>query len=172
MVTAIKILCILALKVPPHCLEITRNVSFEFLALAFSANFCRIKINLSGNTVWPQASGFQNWPFLTFLMNFCPCKRSSLRSHCWMRLFLWFSNTVDLSALPDNLWKIVFFRCNTFFCYLCGAKLPAQNPYGHFSEFGDCYQQLFEGVDNLDEEFFFVDSDEESEEDDFPIFNL
>ena len=96
MVTAIKILCILALKVPPHCLEITRNVSFEFLALAFSANFCRIKINLSGNTVWPQASGFQNWPFLTFLMNFCPCKRSSLRSHCWMRLFLWFSNTLSL----------------------------------------------------------------------------
>ena len=23
------------------------------------------------------------------------CKRSSLRSQCWMRLFLWFSNTVD-----------------------------------------------------------------------------
>jgi len=65
-----------------------------------------------------------------------------------------------------------FFRCNTYFCYLCGAKLPAQNPYGHFSIIGnECYQQLFEGVDDLDEEFFFVD-DEESDEDDLPIFNL
>ena len=34
----------------------------------------------------------QNWPFLAFLMNFCllKCKYSSLRSKCWMRLFLWF----------------------------------------------------------------------------------
>ena len=27
--------------------------------LAFSTNFCPIKSDLSGNTVWPQASGFQ-----------------------------------------------------------------------------------------------------------------
>ena len=27
--------------------------------LAFSTNFCPIKTDLSGNTVWPQASGFQ-----------------------------------------------------------------------------------------------------------------
>ena len=26
----------------------------------FSTNFCPIKIDLSGNTVWPKASGFQN----------------------------------------------------------------------------------------------------------------
>ena len=30
-----------------------------FLILAFSTNFCPIKIDLSGNTVWPQASDFQ-----------------------------------------------------------------------------------------------------------------
>ena len=30
-----------------------------FLILAFSTNFCPIKTDLSGNTVWPQASGFQ-----------------------------------------------------------------------------------------------------------------
>ena len=30
-----------------------------FLILAFSTNFCRFKTDLSGNTVWPQASGFQ-----------------------------------------------------------------------------------------------------------------
>ena len=33
------------------------------------------------------------WHFwLTFV--YSKCKRSSLRSQCWMRLFLWFSNTV------------------------------------------------------------------------------
>ena len=37
-----------------HCLKITQNVAFEFLILAFSTNFCPIKIDLSGNTVWPQ----------------------------------------------------------------------------------------------------------------------
>ena len=34
------------------CLKITRNVSFSF------ENFCSIKTNLSGNTVWPQPSDF------------------------------------------------------------------------------------------------------------------
>ena len=38
-----------------------------------------------------------NWPFSAFLMNFClsKCKRSSLRLQCWMRLFWWFSSTVE-----------------------------------------------------------------------------
>ena len=31
----------------------------NFWILAFSTNFCPIKTDLSGNTVWPQASGFQ-----------------------------------------------------------------------------------------------------------------
>ena len=31
----------------------------KFLILAFSTNFCSIKSDLSGNTVWPQALGFQ-----------------------------------------------------------------------------------------------------------------
>ena len=31
----------------------------NFWILAFSSNFCPLKIDLSGNTVWPQASGFQ-----------------------------------------------------------------------------------------------------------------
>ena len=71
-----------------------------FGILEFFTNFCPIKIDLPGNTVWPQASGFQKlakidifWHFLlTFVHS--KCKRSSLRSQCWMRLFLWFSNTV------------------------------------------------------------------------------
>ena len=31
----------------------------NFWILAFSTNFCPIKNDLSGNTVWPQALGFQ-----------------------------------------------------------------------------------------------------------------
>ena len=31
----------------------------KFWILAFSTNFCPIKTDLSGNTVWPQALGFQ-----------------------------------------------------------------------------------------------------------------
>ena len=41
--------------------------------LAFSTNFCPIKIGLSGNTDWPQASGFQKLAkmdyFWAFLLN-------------------------------------------------------------------------------------------------------
>ena len=32
---------------------------FNFGISAFSTNFCPIKTDLSGNTVWPQALGFQ-----------------------------------------------------------------------------------------------------------------
>ena len=42
-----------------------KNVSFDFWILAFSANFCPTEIDLSGNTVWPQASGFQKLVKLT-----------------------------------------------------------------------------------------------------------
>ena len=64
-----------------------------FLILALSTNFWRIKIDLSGNTVWPQASGFQKlakmdhfWHFkLTYVHS--KCKRSSLRSQCWNETF-------------------------------------------------------------------------------------
>ena len=42
-----------------HCLKITQNVEFKFLNMAISTNFCPIKTDLSGNTVWQQGSGFQ-----------------------------------------------------------------------------------------------------------------
>ena len=60
-----------------------------------------------------KVSGFQKLAklnhFLAFLMNFCPLKwkRSSLRSQCWMRLFLWFSNTV----CPFRTIFVQHFRC-------------------------------------------------------------
>ena len=42
----------------------------NFWILAFSTNFCPIKIDLSGNTVWPQASGFQKLAKLTIFWHF------------------------------------------------------------------------------------------------------
>ena len=65
----------------------------------FSTNFGPLKNDLSGNTVDPNLQVSKNRqiaPFLAFLLTFVysKCKRSSLRSQCWMRLFLWFLNTV------------------------------------------------------------------------------
>ena len=40
----------------------------NFWILAFSTNFCLVKTDLSGNTVWPQASGFQK---LAKMNHFC-----------------------------------------------------------------------------------------------------
>ena len=60
-----------------QCLKITQNVSFEFFNFSIFTNFCPIKVNMSGNTVWPQASGFQKlakWTILAFLVNFWPLK--------------------------------------------------------------------------------------------------
>ena len=54
-----------------HCLKITQNVAFEFfLILAFSTNFCPIKTDLTGNTVWPQALGFQKLNKLDHFLHF------------------------------------------------------------------------------------------------------
>ena len=51
-----------------YTLHIDENYqkSRKFWSLALSINFCPIKIDLSGSTVWPQISGFQNssnWHF-------------------------------------------------------------------------------------------------------------
>ena len=46
----------------PHVLTLFENNSkcrIWILILAFSTNICPIKSDLSGNTVWPQASGSQ-----------------------------------------------------------------------------------------------------------------
>ena len=68
--------------------------------LVSSTNFCPIISDMSGNTVWPQASGFQKFAkfakfakliIFAIFANFClKCK-----SFYWMRLFLWFSNTMS-----------------------------------------------------------------------------
>ena len=47
-----------------------KMLHLNFLILAFSINFFSIKTDLSGNTIWPKASGFQNSPKLTVFGNF------------------------------------------------------------------------------------------------------
>ena len=42
-----------------HELLTTQIITFQFSTLAFSINFSPIKIDMSGNTVWLQTSGFQ-----------------------------------------------------------------------------------------------------------------
>ena len=80
--------------------KLVENAIIEKLKVRhFSTNFGPLKNDLSGNTVDPNLQVSKNRqiaPFLAFLLTFVysKCKRSSLRSQCWMRLFLWFSNTV------------------------------------------------------------------------------
>ena len=66
----------------------------NFSIWAFSTNLCPIKSDLSGNIVWLQFSGFPNLAkidhFGTFNELLSTQNDSSLRSQCWMRLFLWF----------------------------------------------------------------------------------
>ena len=83
------------------------------------------------------------------------------------------SHTKIFYKLFDEIFfhkNILFFRCGTFFCYICGARLPNQNPYSHFSLQGnECYQLLFEGADEFgDEEFIFLD---DNFEEDFDLFD-
>ncbi|CAG0914197.1 unnamed protein product [Notodromas monacha] len=65
--------------------------------------------------------------------------------------------------------KMACWKCGSFFCWLCSALLPKDNPYAHFSrENVPCFNQLFAGTrdrdDHDDFEFFFredLDVDDE-----------
>ena len=62
-----------AALLPTHSVwKLLKMSHLNFSILAFSTNFCSIKSDLSGSTVWLHTLDFQNWPFLAFLMNFCP----------------------------------------------------------------------------------------------------
>ena len=64
-----------------------------------------------------------------------------------------------------------FFRCQTYFCYLCEARLPKEDPYSHFRIVSSpCYNQLFEGAnDAFADEVVFeaVNFNDDSEDEDF-----
>ena len=119
-------------ETPMHSVWKLLKMSYlNFRILAFSSNFCRFKTDMSGDRWNCLTASFrfsktrQNGPFVAFLINFCPlkCKRSSLRSQCWMRLFLWFSNTVirillflkpqnsqdDFHIIPLFFWRVIGF---------------------------------------------------------------
>ena len=53
---------------------------------------------------------------------------------------------IYLSAVTNALeFKITCAKCGQHFCYLCGNKLEASNPYAHFSAKGTaCCGKLFE----------------------------
>ena len=85
----------------PHCLKIVENDTSEPFTMAFSTNFCRIKTELSGNTVWPQASFFYAMLNETFsvifkhrvwranqrhtVYNLFPSKKSKSKRHFLMK---------------------------------------------------------------------------------------
>ena len=65
----------------------------DFSVFAFYTNFFAIKIDLSGNTVWPRLQVFKNspnWPFLTFNElfkwdNFCTIKSDFSGNPIWLQ---------------------------------------------------------------------------------------
>ena len=74
-------------------MKTTQNVAFLIFHLRhFSPIFVLLK--LSGNTVWPQASGSQKLAKIDHFWLFNELLSTPLRSQCWMRLFGRFSNTV------------------------------------------------------------------------------
>ena len=75
--------------------KLFKNVASHFSYLGIFHQF------LSGNTVWPLAKIDH---FLHFWLTFVHSKyrRSSLRSQCWMRVFLWFSNIVNMLESKIN----------------------------------------------------------------------
>ena len=49
------------------------------------------------------------------------------------------------ALIPFIFVFFIFRRCNTHFCWLCGEKLPAGNPYSHFNLLGGaCFRALFQ----------------------------
>ena len=113
--------------------------------IAYPNIFVLFKNDLSGNTVWPQDSGFHKvakihhfWDFWLAFVHL-KCKRSSLRSQCWMRLFLRFSNTMHQLEhnFYSNYWLFLtnwstLFKVHLRVCfYVCVMQKLFSSP--HFS---------------------------------------
>ena len=62
----------------PHCWKIVENVASESFTMAFPTNFCRIKTELSSNTLWPQAFFLCNveWDFFCDFQTPCLTNKS------------------------------------------------------------------------------------------------
>lgn len=68
-------------------------------------------------------------------------------------------------------------KCQTYFCWLCLGILSKADPYSHFnSKTSNCFERLFEGIDQNDnnqrdeERFEFINEDDnETGDSDFEI---
>ena len=72
--------------------------------LTFSTDFCPIKYDLSGDTAWTQASGFQKLAKVTIFNELLSTQNVNVARFArnMSKTFLWFSNTVILLALAKN----------------------------------------------------------------------
>ncbi|XP_061104609.1 E3 ubiquitin-protein ligase RNF14 [Conger conger] len=60
----------------------------------------------------------------------------------------------------DGCNKMTCTSCKQYFCWLCLSQLTRVNPYSHFNNpASPCYNQLFQGVD-IDEDEFWSDEDD------------
>ena len=98
----------------------------NFWILAFSTNFCPIKTDLSGNIVWPQASGFQKLAKMDIFWHFW---LTYVHSKCWMRLFGRFSKTVFPMEFRFPLADEFTLQHGGFSAWLCQALLWSHNGY-------------------------------------------
>ena len=83
------------------------HLNFEFWH--FPPIFVLLKLTCLVTLFDRKIQVFKNSPKWTIFGIF-KCKRSSLRSQCWMRLFLWFSNTVSFRQALLLSWLF----CRTF----------------------------------------------------------
>ena len=127
---------------------------FNFSILAFSTNFwCPIKADLSGNTVWPQASGFQKIAKLTIFGIFW---LTFVHSKCWMRFFSvifkhreWVEEQPFLFTEGCAAWppfprgsSLLFMELCGFFHQLCRWHIQEVSFYSDFYYYGEYYVYL------------------------------
>ena len=112
-----------------RCLKITQKC--RIWILAFSTNFVLLKLTCLVTLFDRQLQVFKNspkWTIFNWTFVHSKCKRSWLRSHYWMRLFLWFSNTVRLLRRPWKWekwavrWRRAWYLCTIVSAY-CFIKL-------------------------------------------------
>ena len=82
-------------------------------------------------------------------MSELPCSRGKvdgLQSRKRIGIVLCVVIGCSLGGLDGINLQMICSKCQQHFCYRCGSKLQAGNPYKHFSTPGGrCYSKLFDG---------------------------
>ena len=90
-------------------------------------------------TRWPASNAREALSLCQTNFTFCPSILCDLTLHACNLVIQWLGRQWHLWTHPQ-----------TFFCYLCGAKLNKDTPYAHFSDPSvQCYNLLFEGVEQV-----------------------